>query len=154
MTEHQRVHNLLTLAAAGVLTPSEERRVRQHLRHCEECQAELNGWNRLAGTLKGLPTPQAPPRLVLHTQRLVRHAAVVRQQAGSKLWLAILITFSWIVAFLNVRFLQMLDLPVAQWLDVSSTTLWMTYIGWTWLATALAAGLLGRKRWQQEGRSL
>ena len=153
MKEHIKARDLLALSAAGVLDPAEERRVEAHLRHCESCRAEFSVWNLLAGALKDLPTPQAPPRMVLQTQRLLKHTAALRQQSGSKLWLAILVAFSWMVAFVTLGFVRLLDIPVAQWLDVSSTTLWVVYIGLTWLATALAAGLLG-KHWQQEGKTI
>jgi hypothetical protein len=91
--------------------------------------------------------------MVLQTQRLLRHATALRKQPGSRLGLALLVVFSWIFTFVSLGFIRLLDIPVALWLDVSSTTLWVSYIGLTWLATALAAGLLG-KHWQQEGRTI
>jgi anti-sigma factor RsiW len=153
MKEHLKARDLLVLAAAGVLEPAEHRRLEEHLFRCEACRAEFEEWSCLAGTLKDLPTPQAPPRMVLQTQRLLKHAASLRQKEGSKLWLALLVVSSWMLTFISVGFLWLLDIPIARWLDVSSTTLWVVYIGLTWLATALAAGMIG-KHWQQEGRTI
>ena len=153
MKEHSKTRDLLILAAAGALDPGDQRRVEEHLRQCEACPAELSAWIWLVGTLKELPTPQAPPRMILQTQRLLRHAAALRQQPASRLGLALLVVFSWMLTFVTVGFFWLLDIPVARWLDVSSTTVWVVYIGLTWLATALAAGLLG-KHWQQEGRTI
>ncbi len=153
MKEHAVIRELLTLAAAGVLAPAEQRRVEEHLVHCESCRAEFDEWTQLSGLLKELPTPMAPSRLVIQTHRLLSHAAVLRGQQASRLGLALLILFSWMFAFVTLGFVRLLDIPLAQWLDVSSTTVWIAYIGVTWFATALAAGLLG-KHWRQEGRTV
>jgi len=153
MKEHSKARDLLALAAAGVLDPVDQRRVEEHLLDCKECHAEFNAWARLAGALKELPTPQAPSRMVQQTHRLLKHAAALRPQPGGRLGLALLVVFSWMLTFVTVGFFRLLDIPVAQWLDVPSTTLWVVYVGLTWLATALAAGLLG-KHWQQEGRAI
>ena len=58
-----------------------------------------------------------------------------------------------LLAYLFAGQPHVLATPLAQWLDVSSTTVWVAYIGVTWFATALAAGLLG-KHWRQEGRTV
>jgi len=153
MKEHLIVRDLLTLAAAGMLDPAEERRVQNHVGKCESCRAELGEWVHIAGALNELPTPQASPRLVIQTQRLLLHTASAKKRQASQLGMALLVAFSWMVAFMTLGFVRMLDMPLAQWLDVSSTTVWVTYIGITWFATALAAGLLG-KHWQREGRTI
>ncbi len=153
MKEHLKARNLLALAAAGALAPAEHKHVQEHLLHCDACRAEFEEWSCLAGALKDLPTPQAPPGMVLQTQRLLRHAASLKQQEGSRLWLGLLVAASWMLTFTTAGLLNLLDIPVARWLDIPSTTLWVVYIGLTWLATALAAGLIG-KRWQQEGRTI
>jgi anti-sigma factor RsiW len=152
MKEHFAIRDLLTLAAAELLTPAEQRRVEEHLSACEACRAELSEWTQLVGALKQLPIPMAPARLVTRTQRLLFHAALLKRQQASRLGLTLLILFSWMFAFATVQFIRLFDIPLAQWLDVSSTTVWIIYIGATWLATALAAGVLGRC-WRQEGRT-
>jgi anti-sigma factor RsiW len=153
MKEHIFVRDLLTLAAAGMLDAAEQRRVEAHLDHCEACRAEFGEWDLIAGALKEMPTPQAPARLILQTQRLLSHQEAARRHQASQLGLALLVVFSWMAAFMTVGFVRMFDIPLARWLDVSSTTLWVTYVGITWFSTALAAGLLG-KRYLQEGRTI
>jgi anti-sigma factor RsiW len=154
MKEHFVVHDLLPLAAAGALVPAEQRRVETHLQHCELCHTEFSEWMQLAGTLKELPTPMASPKLVARTQRLLSHSAVLRGQRMSRLGLSLLIVFSWMFAIVTLRFVQLFDMPLAAWLDISSTTVWVGYIGVTWFATALAAGLLSKHYWRREDRTV
>jgi hypothetical protein len=90
---------------------------------------------------------------VFQTQRLLVHAAALRGHQWSRIGLACLILFSWVVTLATLAFVGLLHIPVARWLDMSSTTVWVAYIGVTWLATALAAGLLG-KHCRQEGRTI
>lgn len=151
MKGHTEIRELLTLAAAGSLTSSERRRVEEHLSHCEACRTEFDAWVNLTDLVKQLPIPQAPPKLVLHTKRLLVHAAFSRPNQPGRLGLACLILFSWVGAFVTLRIVRMFDMP--QWLDVSSAAFWTFYLGTTWLATALAAGLLG-KHWRQESRTV
>jgi anti-sigma factor RsiW len=150
MKEHSIVRDLLALAAAGGLDPAEQRRVENHLHQCELCRAEFASWTQLAGALKELPTPQAPPRLVLQTQRILAYTMSFQKHQVSRIGLTLLILFSWMVTFMTLKFVSLLDMPLARWLDVSSTTIWVVYIGVTWLATAVAAGLLVKNRQQEE----
>ena len=153
MNEHNRIRDLLTMAAAGLLDPPEQRQVEEHLQQCPICSSEFNKWSEIAGALRELPIPGAPAGLVLRTQRLLAQAAFAKQNRISRLGLALLIIFSWIVTFATFGFMQLLHAPLARWLDVSSTALWVTYLGLTLLATALAAGMLG-KHWRQEGKTI
>jgi anti-sigma factor RsiW len=143
MKEHTEVHNLLNLAIAGALNPDEQRRVQIHLQDCEACRIELDEWTRLASALKRLPTPQVPSGLLLRTHR----------HRGSVLSPGLLIAFSWIAMFVNFRLLRILYTPLVQWLQLSSTTLWVTYIGFSSLATAVALLVLV-KRSQLEGKTI
>jgi anti-sigma factor RsiW len=149
MDEHSVVRELLTLAAASALAPAEQRRVEEHLQRCEICHAELSGWMQLTKALEQLPIPMAPPRLVARTQRLLSHTAILQSRRSSRLGLALLTLFSWVFAIATVVFVRSLNIPLAQWLEVSSTTMWIIYFGATWFGTALAAGLLA-KYWRQE----
>jgi anti-sigma factor RsiW len=151
MNEHFTVRDLLALAAADLLEPSEQRRIEKHLYTCETCRADFDEWTRLASALKELPTPQAPPRLVRQTQRILAYAASFQGHQLSRLGLTLLVLFSWIITLITFRFVSLLDIPLAKWLNISSTTIWVAYIGGTWLATALAVGLIGKHR-QQEGK--
>ncbi len=153
MKEHIIVSDLLTLAAAGVLGPAEQRRIEKHLHGCEDCRAEFREWTLLTGALRELPTPQAPPRLVLQTQRVLTYAVSFQEHPMNRLGLALLGLFSLLGTFVTLRFVSLLDIPLAHWLDLSSTTVWVAYIGVTWLATAFAAGLLVKHR-LQEGKTI
>ena len=153
MKEHIIVRDLLTLAAAGLLDPDEQRRVEKHLHQCEACRAEFREWTRITVALRELPTPQAPPRLVRQTQRILAYAGSFQKHQMGWFGLALLVLFSWLLTFVTLKLVSLLDTPLAHWLDVSSTTVWVVYIGVTWLATAFAVGLLVKHR-QQEGKAI
>jgi|WetSurMetagenome_2_1015567.scaffolds.fasta_scaffold374115_2 anti-sigma factor RsiW len=141
MKEHIEVRNLLILAAAEALNPAEQKRVEKHLQQCEECRAELDEWMRLTGALEKMPTRQAPPNLALKTRRLLERQAAAEKKQREMRFIPALVVFSWAALYLNWRLVQRIDAPLTRWLDISSTTLWMAYIGITWLATTvLAAG--------------
>ncbi len=154
MSEHAVIHNLLPLAAAHCLNADEQRRVEEHLRHCEKCRRELDLWMQLAAALKELPMPQAPAALVGKTRRLISLGAAPRSDnyRGS-LVPAFLIILSWAMTGFSWFLLKMFDIPLAERLEVSSTTIWVAYIGASWMAAALAAGLLG-KHWRREGKTI
>jgi len=157
MNEHSEIRELLTLAAAGALDAAEQGRVEEHLRRCDACRAEFAGWSRLSGALQELPTPQAPSGLVEQTRRVMeRRAAARRERRANHFMLGLLILFAWTVTLLNWPLLRLLNGRLTQWVNISSgqlTAIWAGYILLAWLATVLAAGLLGRSR-QQEGRTV
>ncbi|HEX7286025.1 MAG TPA: zf-HC2 domain-containing protein [Candidatus Angelobacter sp.] len=154
MNEHDAIHELLTLAAAGALDAGEQGRVEEHLRQCEACRTEFAGWLRLTGALKELPTPQAPPRLLEQTRRAMEmRAEAQRAHRTNHFMLGLMLLFAWTATLLNWPLLRLLEGRLTQWLDVSSgqlTAMWVGYILLAWMATALAAGLLGHRR-QREG---
>jgi anti-sigma factor RsiW len=157
MNEHSEIRELLTLAAAGVLSAAEQRRVEEHLPHCDACRAEFHGWSRLTGALQKQPTPQAPPDLVRQTRRMLElRAQALHERRQNHFVLGMLVLLGWTLTLLNWPVLHLLDGPLRQWFNVSSTqlnTLWVTYMLAAWIATALAVAVLGRRR-QQEGRTL
>jgi anti-sigma factor RsiW len=154
MKEHTKVRNLLSLAAADALEPAEQRRVEKHLQQCEECRAELNEWTCLTGALEKMPTPLAPPNLILQTRRLLERHATAQKKHREMRFIPALVAFSWVAMYLNWRLARLIDVPLTQWMNVSSTILWTAYIGITWLITAvLAAGLFIRQA-RQEAKTL
>jgi predicted anti-sigma-YlaC factor YlaD len=152
MTQHFVVRELLSLAAAGALDPVEQRLVDEHLPGCAACRAEWNEWTLLAGALKERPAPQAPPELLLQTRRLLQ-AASSKGHGESWLLPALLVVSCWTVVFLDWCLVRFIGIPLACWLDIPAAAIWATYIGGTWLATALAAALL-IKHAHQEGKAL
>jgi hypothetical protein len=77
MNSHEELHDLLALSAAGLLEAAEERRVREHVRECEECRDVLAEFGDLGRELNGLGVPQPSEDLLLRTQ-----AAVAAEAAG------------------------------------------------------------------------
>ena len=149
MNEHAAIRELLTLAAAGALDEAGQRRVEEHLRHCPDCRAELAAWQRLTGALESLPTPQAPLGLVERTRRRMEIQAAARaehrQTRNLLVWLTV---FAWATTLMSWLGFRWIGERLASSLGISFVSLTMAWILYTlaaWLATALAAGLLGRR---------
>jgi anti-sigma factor RsiW len=150
MNEHDAIVELLALAAAGVLSPEEERRVREHAARCAECAAELNRWQALAGEIGAVPVPQAPARLVAQTQ--ARVAAVLRSEADRR-WdetvLLVLALLCWTVG-LSVWAIWRLVTAGAAGLvafELSQTLLYLTVSTLlAWLTGGVAAVIAGQRR--------
>jgi hypothetical protein len=85
MTPHETWHEQLALSAAGLLDAAEERRVREHVRECADCAAELEALGDLAAALSILPAPAPPSDLLSRTHALV---AADRDRREAQ-WLAI-----------------------------------------------------------------
>jgi anti-sigma factor RsiW len=157
MNQHDKVRDLLTLAAAGALDAAEQRQVEEHLRQCSGCRAELESWQRLTGALEALSTPQAPLGLVERTRRQLEAQASVQAERKRKralfLWLTVL---GWASTLLTWPLFQFFGSRLGGVLDVSSqgvNQVWVGYLVVSWMISAVVAGLLGQRR-QQEGRTL
>jgi|ERR1051326_1943503 hypothetical protein len=68
MTPHDLIRPLLALSAAGLLDATDERSVREHVRDCAGCAAELDSFGALAEGLGSLPVPAPLPGLVARTE--------------------------------------------------------------------------------------
>jgi predicted anti-sigma-YlaC factor YlaD len=153
---HDEIRELLTLAAAGVLSGEEQKQVEEHLQSCSECRAEFAAWSRLAGALEELPTPQAPAGLVERTRGAMERQAAVKAERRQQRWLfAWLTAFAWITTLLTWPVFQLVGTRVGEFVDLSWTHMgvggaWVFYILLTWTLSALAAGMLGRRRMQEE----
>ncbi len=79
MNEHDKIRELLALAAADALTSAEEKQVAEHVRSCVSCSNELDAWRPIASELRRLPTPQPSSWLVQAT--LARAEAKLTEQA-------------------------------------------------------------------------
>lgn len=150
MNEHDAIVELLALAAAGVLRPGEERRVREHAARCAECAAELGAWQTLAGEIGAAPVPQAPPRLVAQTQ--ARVAATLRAEADRR-WdetvLLVLALLCWTVGLSvwAVWRLVTAGLDGLAAIDLSQTLLYLTVSTLlAWLTGGVAAMIAGQHR--------
>jgi anti-sigma factor RsiW len=156
MDEHAFVRDRLTLAAAGALDAADQRRVEQHLRECAGCRAEFAAWSRLTADLEAMPTPQAPLGLVERTRlQIERNAALAgeqRQQRWLFFWLTVFAwattVLSWpLFGFLGSRAGRFVDLS---WTHVSAGEAWIGYMFVVGTIGALAVGLLGSRRMQEE----
>jgi len=98
MSEHDKVRELLALAAAGALTAAEEKQVAEHVRSCVSCSSELDAWRRIATELRRLPTPQPSSWLLQAT--LARAEAKLADEA-EHVWnrhvLIFVVTLAWLL---------------------------------------------------------
>ena len=78
MSKHDKIRELLALAAADALTNAEEKQVAEHVRSCIACSNELEAWRPIASELRRLPTPQPSSWLVQAT--LARAEAKLAEQ--------------------------------------------------------------------------
>ena len=96
--DHDKVRELLALAAAGALTSAEEKQVAEHLRSCIACSNELGAWQPIASELRRLPTPQPSSWLVQAT--LARAEARLIEQAEhdwNRRVIAFVVAFAWLL---------------------------------------------------------
>ena len=138
MSEHQTVGELLALAAAGVLSVEEQRRLEDHVRACAACTRQLEAWRALSGELRRLPTPAAPAELVARTRaRVLAELAAAAERRWDDAVLVFLSLFAWTVALttwaivrvVNNGLLAVLDARFMQpmvWLTASSVLAWLT----------------------------
>jgi anti-sigma factor RsiW len=150
MTEHESVRALLTLAAAGALSPEEVRRVEQHAQGCELCRGDLETWAVYTQGLGKLPQPSAPEGLVQRTQaRILEERAEAAARRRHAFFLGALVIFGWAAGWafwalaravtggsLNVLGANLVS--GLAWSVVSTVLVWMT--------AATVALMLGRRR--------
>ncbi len=155
MNEHDAIRESLALAAAGALDAAEKAKLDRHLAGCAACATELDAWRELAGSLKRLPTPQAPPSLVERVRtRVERQLAVEAERRSSRWVLAFLLLFTWTVTLVTWPIVRLLTGGVLSWLDLSFNHTWFSLAAYTavsWVTTGVAAALLGLRR-RREGR--
>jgi anti-sigma factor RsiW len=146
MSEHNKIRELLTLAAAGALSGSEEERVADHLRSCNACSKEMEAWQAIAGDLRRLPAPQARAGLVERARSLAE--ARLAEQAEYR-WqsrvMAFVVGFSWLLTIASWPVVRLLSGNALSLLDPHLNRSWIGFAGFTalvWLAGGTAAVLL------------
>jgi anti-sigma factor RsiW len=146
MSEHDKIRELLALAAAGALTTSEERQVAEHVRSCKACLNELEAWRPIATDLCRLPTPQPSSWLVQAT--LARAEAKLAEQVErdcNRGVMIFVVAFAWLLTiaswpvfrFVSGRFGSLLE-PQFGHTRISFAA--FTALGW--LAGGVAAVML------------
>lgn len=153
--EHDKLRELLTLAAAGALSTEEQKQVEKHLRDCGECSAEFAAWSRLTAALEEIPTPHAPMGLVERTKRTMERQAAVRVERRQQRWLFLwLMVFAWATTLLTWPVFEFFANRLGGFVDLSWTHLTVggTWIGYMFLVGTLGAaavGLVGKRRMQE-----
>jgi anti-sigma factor RsiW len=140
LESHEKIRELLALAAAGALTPEEELLVARHRETCDECSAELERWDVLTGGLRRLPTPQ--PRATV-VERARAQAETRLAEEIEHRWQRAVIIFRLITGALLTRF------------GPGFNHSWFLFAAFTilvWATGGVAAVLLGRHR--QQGRRM
>ena len=151
MNEHDKIRELLALAAAGALTSAEEKQVAEHVRSCIACSNELEAWRPIASELRRLPTPQPSSWLVQAT--LARAEAKFMEQAEHD-WnhrlMIIVVAFAWLLTiaswpvfhFVSGRFPSLLE---PQFGHTLFSQTWISFAAFTalgWIAGGVAAVML------------
>jgi hypothetical protein len=156
MSEHDKIRELLALAAADALTSAEEKQVAEHVRSCIACSNELEAWRPIASELRRLPTPQPSSWLVQAT--LARAEAKLTEQAEhdwNRRVMIVVVAFAWLLTiaswpvfhFVSGRFGSLLEPQFSQtrfsYTQFSYT--WISFVAFTvlgWLAGGVAAVML------------
>lgn len=146
MSEHDKIRELLALAAAGVLTPAEERQVEEHVRSCIACSNELGAWRPIASELRRLPTPQPSSWLVQAT--LARAEAKVAERVEhdwNRRVIIFVVAFAWLLTIASWPVFNFVSGRFGSLLGPQSTRTWISFAAFTalgWLAGGVAAVML------------
>jgi len=146
MREHDKVRELLALAAADALTSPEEKRVAEHVRSCIACSNELGVWRPIVRELRRLPTPQPSSWLVQAT--LARAEAKFTEQAEHdwNRWVMLFVlSFAWLLTIASWPAFQFLSGRFGSFLGPQFRHTWISFAAFTavgWLAGGVAAVML------------
>ena len=146
MSEHDKIRELLALAAAGALTSAEEKQVAEHLRSCIACSDELSAWRPIVGGLRRLPTPQ--PSSWLFQATLARAEAKLIDQAEHD-WnhrvVMVVVAFAWLLTMANWLVFHFVSERFGSLLEPQFGHTWISFAAFTglgWLAGGMAAVVL------------
>jgi anti-sigma factor RsiW len=149
MSDHQKIQDMLSLAAAGALEQTEEELLLNHLRGCDQCAAEAETWRLLAGGLRRLPTPQ--PRAIV-VERARAQAQIRLFEEFEHRWnqtvIMGLIFFAWVLTLVSWPVFRFVTGGLIGLLDPSFHHLWITFALFTatvWTAGVAAAVVLSVK---------
>jgi anti-sigma factor RsiW len=150
MSEHDKIRELLALAAAGALTEAEEQQVVAHLRLCSACSSEMDAWRSMAAALRRVPTPQPSPRLLQIT--IARAEAKLAEQ-GEHEWnrrvMIFVVAFAWVLTIVSWPLVRLVSGGLVSLLDPRLNQTWINFAGFTalvWLAGGTAAVLLALRQ--------
>ena len=160
MSEHDKIRELLALAAADALTSAEEKQVAEHVQSCIACSNELGAWRPIASELRRLPTPQPSSWLVQAT--LARAEAKLTEQAEhdwNRRVMIVVVAFAWLLTiaswpafhFVSGRFGSLLE---PQFSHTQFSNIWISLAAFTalgWLAGGVAAMMLAVRQRGERG---
>jgi hypothetical protein len=158
MSEHDKIRELLALAAADALTSTEEKQVAEHVRSCVSCSNELEAWRPIASELRRLPTPQPSAWLVQAT--LARAEAKLAEEAEhdwNRRVMIVVVAFAWLLTiaswpvfhFVSGRFGSLLELQFSHTGHTQFSQTWISFAAFTalgGLAGGVAAVLLALRQ--------
>jgi len=146
MSEHNKIRELLALAAAGALTTAEENQVAEHVRSCIACLTELESWRPIATDLCRLPAPQPSSRLVQAT--LARAEAKLAEQAEQD-WnrrvMVLAVALGWLLTVASWPVFRFVSGHFGSLLGLQFARMWISFAAFTalgWLAGGVAAVML------------
>ena len=146
MSEHEKVRELLALAAAGALTAAEEKQVAEHVRSCVSCSNELDAWRPIATELRRLPTPQ--PSWWLLQATLARAEAKLADEA-EHVWnrhvIIFVVTLAWLLTIASWPVFDFVSPYFGSLLGPQFGDTWIGFAAFTalgWLAGGVAAVML------------
>jgi anti-sigma factor RsiW len=150
VSEHAAIRELLSLAAAGVLDPDEQRRVEQHATVCDACRRELELWQGYSRELVRLPAPVAPKYLADRTRALVlEKRAAAAERRWDDIVLAVLVLLGWTVSLVVWVVFRLFTGGMLSVVESSFVTI-LEWLGastlFAWLTAAVAAVMLGSRR--------
>ena len=143
MSEHNKIRELLTLAAAGALTSEEEKRVAEHLRSCVACSEQLEAWRSIATELYQLPSPQPSSRLV---QETLAHAQRKLAEQAEHDWnrriIISVVALAWLLMVASWPLLHFVSSGFGSLLGPLFGRTWISFAAFTalaWFAGGVAA---------------
>jgi anti-sigma factor RsiW len=150
MSDHDAIRELLSLAAAGVLEPDDERRVQQHVAVCDACRRELEVWQGYSRELVRLPAPVAPKYLAERTSaRVLQQRAAAAERRWDDIVLAVLVLLGWTVSLVAWVVFRLFSGGMLSVVETSFVTI-LEWLGastvFAWLTAAVAAVMLGSRR--------
>ena len=150
MSEHDKIRELLPLAAAGALTGTEENQVAEHVRSCVSCSNELGAWRPIASELRRLPTPQ--PSSWLAQATLARAEAKLTEQAEhdwNRRVIIAVVAFAWLLTIASWPVFHFVSGRFGSLLEPQVSHTWVSFAAFTalgWLAGGVAAVMLAVHR--------
>jgi len=156
MSEHDKIRELLALAAADALTSAEEKQVAEHVRSCTACANELEAWRPIASELRQMPTPQPSSWLVQAT--LVRAEAKLAEQAEHNWNRRVMIgvvAFAWLLTIASWPVFHVVSERLGSLMEPQFSPTWISFAMFTalgWFAGGVAAVMLAIR--QRGERSL